>query len=178
MKVAVGSLNPVKVSAVKQAFEKIFPDETWIVEGVSVKSGVSDQPMSDRETIRGARTRAKRALKTLNADYGVGLEGGLHQLGKQWFDTGWMVIADKNGNEGIGSTIRMRAPQKMMALIHTGMELGDVNDILFQRKNSKQAEGHFGLMTKNAVTRTSAYVDALIAALTPFIHPHLFAEKK
>jgi inosine/xanthosine triphosphatase len=177
MKVAVGSLNPVKVAAVKLAFEKIFPDEPWVVEGVAVKSGVSDQPMSDRETIRGARTRAKRSRKALDADFGVGLEGGLHKLGKLWLDTGWMVIVDKDGTEGIGSTIRMQTPEKMMKLIRTGMELGHVNDIIFHKENSKQAEGHFGLMTQNAITRTSAYVDGLIAALAPFINPSLFEEK-
>jgi inosine/xanthosine triphosphatase len=176
MKVAVGSLNPVKINAVKLAFEKVFPDESWVVEGVAVKSGVSDQPMSDRETIRGAHARAKRARRALKADFGVGLEGGLQKLGKQWFDTGWMVIIDNNGTEGIGSTIRMQTPDKMMRLIHTGMELGHVNDLLFKKENSKQAEGHFGLMTNNAITRTSAYVDGLISALTPFIHPHLYKE--
>lgn len=176
MKVAVGSLNPVKINAVKLAFEKIFPNESWVVEGVGVTSGVSDQPMSDQETIRGARARAKRARKILKADFGVGLEGGLHKLGKEWFDTGWMVIVDKKGTEGIGSTIRMKTPHKMITLIHTGMELGQVNDLLFKKKNSKQAEGHFGLMTNNAITRTSAYVDGLVSALTPFLHPQLFEE--
>lgn len=174
MKVAVGSKNPVKISAVKQAFEIVFPDETWIVEGVDVKSGISDQPMSDRECIRGAKNRAKRAMKKLNADFGVGLEGGLHKIDKRWFDTGWMVVLDKKGQEGIGSTIRMRTPDKMMKYIHEGMELGHVNDLIFKKKNSKQAEGHFGLMTGNKITRTSAYVDGIVSALVSFLHPDLF----
>jgi inosine/xanthosine triphosphatase len=176
MLVAVGSLNPVKINAVKQAFEKVFPEDTWNVQGVAVKSGIPDQPMNDRQSIRGARNRARRAMKTLQADYGVGLEGGLHKIGKQWFDTGWMVIIDKQGNEGVGSTIRMKTPDVMMKHIHAGMELGQVNDLIFKKNNSKQANGHFGLMTNDAITRTSAYVDGLVAALVAFIHPNLFEE--
>jgi len=174
MKVAVGSTNPVKINAVKTAFEKVFPKRKWIVEGVKVSSGVSDQPMSDLESIKGARTRAKKAMKELNADYGVGLEGGLQKVGSNWFDSGWMVIVDRNGIEGIGSSIRMHSPMKMMKLIKQGKELGDVDDILFSKSNSKQGEGHFGLMSKNTVTRTSAYVDGVISALVRFIQPQLY----
>ncbi len=174
MKVAVGSKNPTKINAVKIAFDKIFPDVKWIIEGVEVKSGVSDQPMSIHESIRGARNRAKRSMKELKADFGVGLEGGLHKIGKHWFDSGWIVVVNKKGEEGIGSSIWMKSPEKMMEHVFKGIELGHVDDLIFKQKNSKHGEGHFGLMTKNALTRTSAYTDGVLAALTRFVHPHLF----
>lgn len=63
---------------------------------------------------------------------------------------------------------------RMMKLIREGMELGEANDRLFGRTNSKQAEGHFGLMTKNAITRLDGYRDGVIVALSRFLHPHLF----
>ena len=63
MRVAVGSTNPAKIKAVKAAFQKVWPDKKWVVEGVEVKSGVSDQPMSTSESIKGATNRAKRSLK-------------------------------------------------------------------------------------------------------------------
>jgi inosine/xanthosine triphosphatase len=174
MKIAVGSKNPVKIACVQQAFEKVFPDTTWEVEGVDVVSGVSDQPMSDKESITGARNRAKKALESLGADYGVGLEGGLQEIEGNWFDAGWIVVVDKEGNEGIGSTIRMMTPEKMMDLIKQGMELGHVNDKLFGLENSKHGDGHFGLMTNGAITRTDGYRDGVIAALARFIKPEVF----
>lgn len=174
MKVAVGSKNPVKIEAVRLAFEKVWPDKKWVVEGVEVGSGVSNQPMSDLESIKGATTRAKRAINVLKADYGVGLEGGLQKIKNEWFDCGWIVVIDKNGGMGIGSTIRMRTPKRMMEMVKKGMELGEVNDLIFRRVNSKQEEGHFGLMTKNVLTRTSAYSDGVVAALSYFLHTHLF----
>lgn len=174
MKVAVGSKNPVKIAAVKEAFEKVFPEEQWEVEGIEVSSGVPDQPMSDEESITGARNRANRSLKDLNADYGVGLEGGLQEINGLWFDNGWIVVMNKKGAEGVGSTVKMPTPAKLMDLIHQGIELGIANDMVFKTKNSKHAEGHFGLMTKNAITRTSGYRDGVIAALSRFVHPDLF----
>ncbi|TSC67992.1 MAG: hypothetical protein G01um101466_576 [Parcubacteria group bacterium Gr01-1014_66] len=174
MKVAVGSLNPVKIDAVTQAFFALFPHEIWEVEGVAVSSGVRSQPMSDMESIEGARNRACAAQRAFDAEYGVGLEGGLHQIGEHFFDAGWIVVRNRQGEEGIGSTAKIMTPPKIMKLVKQGMELGNANDFLFGATNSKQAEGHFGLMTKNTITRTQAYRDAVIVALSRFLHPHLF----
>ena len=68
----------------------------------------------------------------------------------------------------------MITPLKMIVIVKQGMELGKVNDILFNKSNSKQAQGHFGLMTNNAITRTDGYKDGVIAALSRFLHPNLF----
>lgn len=174
MKVAVGSTNPVKIEATKKAFKKVWPDKKWEVIGLEISSSVSDQPMSDKESIKGARNRAKGTIRKSAADFGVGLEGGLQQISDKWFDTGWIVIIDKNGVEGIGSTIRMHTPQKMIQMVKKGMEIGEADDILFKTKNSKQKKGHFGLMTNNAIDRVNAYKDGVISALARFIHPNIF----
>lgn len=174
MKVAVGSLNPVKINATKKAFSSVWPKKSWEVVGVDVASGVSNQPMSDSESIRGATNRARRSLQKSKADFGVGLEGGLQKIGKKWFDCGWMVIIDKSGNKGVSSTARIETPSKLMKLIKQGKELGEANDLYFKRKFSKQAEGHFGLMTNGLITRTDGYQHGLIMALTRFIHPKMW----
>ena len=177
MRVAVGSKNPVKIAATKQAFEMVFPEEEWIVEGIDVHSEVSDQPMSDKECITGARNRANKARKKLKSEFGVGLEGGLHEIDGQWFDCGWIIVVNKKGEEGCGSTIKIATPKKFMKLVHQGVELGVANDIVFKTKNSKQSDGHFGLMTRNAITRTTGYRDGVIAALSRFVHANLYNEE-
>ena len=176
MKIAVGSQNPVKIEAVRLAFEELWPEERWVVEGVNVSSGVSDQPMSDEESIQGARNRAERSIKELHADYGVGLEGGLHQIGELYFDCGWVAVVDRQGIEGIGSTAKIPTPPRMVEMIKKGMEIGVVNDLIFGTQNSKQGDGHFGLMTKNVITRRSGYRDGVVMALSRFVHPELFNE--
>lgn len=176
MKIAVGSHNPVKLEAVRLAFEKVFPQEQWEIVDVAVESGVPDQPMSDEESVRGARNRAMRALDQMNADYGVGLEGGLEQVGNEFFDSGWIVVADRKGRQGVGSTLKIVVPPPVMDLVRQGMEMGSANDAIFGTQNSKQSNGHFGLMTKNAITRTDAYRDGVISALARFLRPELFEE--
>ena len=79
MKVVVGSTNPVKINAAKQAFEKLWPDDFWEVVGHSAPSEVSDQPISDNESIIGARNRARYIMREYQPDYAVGLEGGLRE---------------------------------------------------------------------------------------------------
>jgi len=174
--VIVGSLNPVKILASRLAFERVWPEYDWEVSGVAVPSGVSAQPMSHEESIRGARTRARNAMATAHADYAVGLEGGLQHIEDHWYDFGWIVVQDNTGLEGIGATIGLVIPPRMMTMVHEGMELGDVIDVVFEQENSKQSNGHFGLMTHDAITRERAYADGVISALAHFIHPHLFDE--
>lgn len=177
MKVAVGSTNPVKIGAARLAFETLWPEQEWEVTGVPAASGISNQPMSDEESIVGARNRAREALAAVDAMYGVGLEGGLQQVGKYWFDSGWVVVVDRSGREGVASTIKLPAPASVMALIREGIELGEVCDLLFQKENSKHGDGYFGLMTHNAITRERGYADGVIAALARFLHPDLFEEE-
>ena len=52
-KVVVASHNPVKVTAVENAFAKMFDDSKFSIESVSVESDVSDQPFRDGETYQG-----------------------------------------------------------------------------------------------------------------------------
>lgn len=128
MLVAVGSTNPVKIEAVRLAFKRVWPQRRWSVQGVDVASGVSKQPMSDGVAIRGARNRAKAAMEKRRAFYGVGIEGGMQKIGNHWFDCGWTVVVDRDGQEGIGSSLRLMVPPSMVASIKAGKELGEVID--------------------------------------------------
>ena len=174
MLVAVGSQNPTKIQAVKDAFSKVFPNEPLELHGFSVSSGVSDQPMSDAEAITGARNRAQKALKKLHADYAVGLEGGMQEINGNWYESGWMVVLNAKGEKGIGSSVRLPVPKKIKQLIDQGIELGIACDMVFKKENTKHREGFFGLMTNNTVSRTAGYRDGVIAALSRFMHKELF----
>lgn len=169
-KVAIGSTNPTKIEAARQAFTTVWPTQSFEFIGIATNSGVASQPMNDEETILGARTRAHNALRDTNADFGVGIEGGLHKINDRWFDCSWIVIVDRHGNEGVGSSVKIIVPSHVMELIHQGHELGTALDKIFNRVNIRQAEGHLGLMTKNAITRTSSARDGVIVALAHFLH--------
>jgi non-canonical (house-cleaning) NTP pyrophosphatase len=60
-KIIVASKNPVKIAAALAGFQRMFPDITYTTHGISVPSGVPEQPLSDAETLQGALNRAKNA---------------------------------------------------------------------------------------------------------------------
>lgn len=54
MEIRLGSENKAKVAAVTASVSRIFPDAASVnVVGCLVSSGVSDQPLSDSETMQG-----------------------------------------------------------------------------------------------------------------------------
>lgn len=96
--IVVASQNPVKVQSVERAFKRCFPDEALTVKGVSVPSGVNAQPMTADETLTGATNRAQNAKAAVpEADFWVGLEGGLEQVCGRVFTFGWVFIIAKSG---------------------------------------------------------------------------------
>ena len=62
-RVVVGSMNPVKIAAVRAVVARLDPNA--VVLGSNVDSGVPSQPFGDLETQQGAETRARAALKEL-----------------------------------------------------------------------------------------------------------------
>ena len=90
MKVVIASHNPAKIRAVTEAFALQFPEIDFEPVPVSVESGVSEQPLSDRETRHGARNRAHNASQLQpDAEFWVGLEGGIETIDDQLMAFGW-----------------------------------------------------------------------------------------
>ena len=171
MKIIVASLNPVKLSAVKQAFRTQFPDARPELIPHSVETGVSEQPMSDEETRQGARNRVLgvRSLEP-EADYWVGLEGGIEVVDDDLLAFAWMAVGDRSGRISEARSATLPLPPAIRDLVAGGMELGDANDLVFATVNSKQGGGAFGLLTDGLLTRESIYTETLILALIPFVH--------
>jgi inosine/xanthosine triphosphatase len=171
MKVVVTSHNPVKIAAVKEAFQIQFPQIEIELIPVNVESGVGDQPMSDKETRQGARNRVSNArLKAPVADYWVGLEGGLDVFDGSLMAFAWMVIAADDGRISETRSVTLPLPPQVQELVAAGLELGEANDRVFSTLNSKQGGGAFGLLTDGLVTRESIYTQTLVLALIPFVH--------
>ena len=64
MKVVVASENPIKINAVLSSFRSYFDNVS--IEGIKASSGVSSQPLTDHETMIGARSRVEEDRKRIN----------------------------------------------------------------------------------------------------------------
>ncbi|WP_428771186.1 inosine/xanthosine triphosphatase [Vibrio sp.] len=168
--VIVASLNPAKINAVESAFCTAFPEVNWQFEGVSVPSGVADQPMSDQETYQGARNRVANAKQQKpGADFYVGLEAGIEAD----VTFAWMVI-ESSTHRGQSRSASVMLPPEVVEKLADANELGDVMDEVFGTQNIKQKGGAIGLLTDHQLTRSSVYHQALILALIPFSNPDHF----
>ncbi len=171
--IIVASTNPVKIAAALSGFRRMFPDEEFSVRGMSVPSGVSDQPRTDEETQRGALNRMAAALKQIpQADYWIGLEGGVEDRDGELECFAWMVVSDGT-RLGKSRTATFYLPEEAARLVRQGMELGHADDVVFGRANSKQQNGSVGLLTGDVVDRAAYYEQAVILALIPFRNPAL-----
>jgi inosine/xanthosine triphosphatase len=114
--VAVGSLNPVKINAARATIARLVPNVS--VTGVAVPSGVPDQPWGDEETMRGALARAHAARSALDADLGVGIEGGVVEGSDGGVRTcAWAAVVARDGTEGVGGSLSMQLPAHVADLV-------------------------------------------------------------
>lgn len=174
VRIGIASSNPVKIAATLEGFQQMFPSEIFEAVSVDARVSVSLQPMSDEETLRGAEERAGQA-KVLRPelDYWVGIEGGCADWPVGMGAFAWVVILDEH-HCGRGRSGEFFLPEKVAELVRAGVELGEADDRIFSRNNSKQGNGAIGLLTNDIIDRKSLYVPAVVFALIPFKNPELY----
>ena len=176
--IQVAALNPIKIAAVKSVIERFHLFDTPNVQGISVTSGVSEQPMSLNETIQGAKKRALNAYQ--NADLSFGIESGLLYLTgeKQYLDICACCIYDgKNYSLGLSSAFQL--PPMVLQQIHEkGLDLSEALNVsgLTQNKAIGQSEGAIGLLSNHKITRQSYTEQAVLTALIPLENAQLYFE--
>jgi inosine/xanthosine triphosphatase len=174
MKIVVASKNPVKIRAAARAFQRVLSPPELETRALSVPSGVSRQPSSDQETLKGASQRAQNAAQAIpEADYWVGIEGGIVEQDGQMAAFAWVVVLSQNGS-GKSRSGAFFLPPEIAELVRQGKELGEADDIVFGEQNSKQKDGAIGLLTGGAVDRQALYEQAVVLALVPFKNPELY----
>jgi len=170
----VGSQNPVKLSCAQNAFREVFEEE-YAISGIHVASEVSDQPIGQDETLQGAKNRVKNArISFPEADFWVGIEGGVDRDPSGMYAFAYIYIEDKKGNSSQAQTATFYLPRAVSDLVDRGMELGHADDKVFSEENSKQKGGSVGLLTKQKITRAEYYTPAIILALIPFMNHELY----
>ena len=163
--VAVGSHNPLKLAATRSVIRRVFPEAEFVA--VASESGVSINPSSNRETIIGARTRAKTARGRAGADWGIGLEGGITRVGKEWFTCVWGVIWDGKDETRGGGVHFQLPPLVLKGILQNNTEMGTGIDKLTGMRMTKRRMGAEGILTNGLIDRKDTFETTLIYALAP-----------
>jgi inosine/xanthosine triphosphatase len=170
----LASENPVKIRAARRGFERAFPGESFVVEPVTVPSGVASQPFSDAETLRGAENRVARATEIRpDGDFWIGMEGGLMDEGESLVAFAWVVVRSAS-LAGRSRTATFALPERVAELVRSGHELGEADDVVFGRSGSKRKGGAVGLLTGNVIDRAELYEPSVVLSLIPFLNPELY----
>ena len=184
--IAVGSTRKPKLAAVREAVDgmsDLLAAETSIeIVGVEVESGVNHTPLSCEESMRGARQRAewlqqvaKREAKLWN--YFVGLEGGLAVIEdgeRRVFLESWAYVSD--GTRGhFGRSAAVELPEALAEEVFVrGKELSIAIDQFAGEAGIRDAQGAWGVLSGNKITRQEAFRVALIAAFAPFFNRPMY----
>jgi inosine/xanthosine triphosphatase len=177
MKIVVGSMNPVKINLVKRGFNELFGHENVEVIGFDAPSDVSKQPISSNETLNGAKNRTRHSKVAVpEADYWVGVEGGIEDQDGVMQEYTWIYLISKDGKESKSRSASFTIPPQIAAQIRNGVEFGPASDQFFGKDNLKQGTGTIGMISDNLYTRETYPLSAVVFAFLPFKHPEYYEQ--
>jgi non-canonical (house-cleaning) NTP pyrophosphatase len=180
--VVVGSTRRPKLDAVRDALpvisSRLGAKALFNVLGVEVPSGVRHTPLSREDIMAGARQRAE-ALVAIAGEknepwkYFLGLEGGVdvvHERGQRWvFLESWVYVTDGNGRASFGQSGAVVLPAPLVkSVVDEGVELSAAIDAFAAGHGIRDAQGAWGVLTDNLVTRQDSFRIAVINAFAPF----------
>lgn len=180
--VAVGSTRRPKLDAVRDALIAIAPhmpgNPRFDVASADVPSGVRHTPLSREEIMTGARHRAEalqRIARENNEpwEYFVGLEGGIdiiQEHGMRWaFLESWAYVTDGAGRESFGRSGAVLLPEPLaVSVVDRGIDLSQAIDAYADGRGIRDAQGAWGVLTGNLITRLDSFRIAVINAFAPF----------
>ncbi|MCM8749288.1 inosine/xanthosine triphosphatase [Thermomicrobiaceae bacterium CFH 74404] len=163
VRLALGSMSPVKRAAVERIAPQLFSE--WQLETLEVPSGVPRQPWGDEETARGAWERARQAQKLTGADYGIGIESGVVEgpLGRV-YAVSWAVVVDRRARLGVGGAERFPLPDVAVERLRAGEELGRLLEMLAGNEETRPELGAVGALTGGRRNRVDLLAVAVLHA--------------
>lgn len=164
MDIAVGSLNRVKVEAVRNVMERIYGDVR--ITAVDAKSGVPDQPFEE-QTRRGAENRARGALG--DHAMAVGIEAGVYEFPDGLYDVQQCCIVTSDGGITRGQGSGFRYPDEVADLVRAGSTVGDAFARLYGREGIGKKGGAVGMLSRGLLDRLSLTEQSVTAAMIPRI---------
>lgn len=160
--IVVGSLNHVKVEAVRSVMERIYGDVR--ISAAEVESGVPPQPF-EGQTRQGAINRAKLALG--EHDMAVGIEAGVFERQEGLYDIQYCAVYDKDGRITVGCGSGFMYPSAVAEKVRGGMTVGDAMKEVFGITEIGKQQGAIGFLSGGLLDRKSLTEQSVTAAMVP-----------
>ena len=160
--IAVGSLNHVKVEAVRAVMERIYGDVR--ITAVDVPSGVPEQP-KEGATREGAVNRASAALG--DHDMAVGIEAGVFERVDGLIDVQYCAVLDREGRLTVGTGPGFQYPPPVASLVRSGLTVGQAMKGVFGETDIGSKQGAVGFLSKGLLDRRTLTEQAVTAAMIP-----------
>jgi inosine/xanthosine triphosphatase len=154
-RIVLGSTSPVKLAALRAVARELLPRAS--VAGVAAASGVSSQPASEVEALRGARARAE-AVRGIG-DVAVGIESGVAEIEGRWFGCTWAAVIAPDGELEVASSARYPLTDAVALRVLAGVPLERAAGV------RSGTGGAVGALTGGAVSRYDLTAQALRIAL-------------
>jgi len=163
--VAVETENPVKERAVEIAFREAFPHESVIVRPVDCDLDTPEQPF-DEAIAFGAHQRARAAVETPDADYGIGIEAGLLTLpgSDSPLSVQVCVIMDRAGTASVGMGPGYQLPKDLLQAVANGASLRDAFERILD-EDDPERRGAVFYLSEGRIDRTELTRIAVTMAL-------------
>ncbi len=185
--VAVGSTRRPKLNAVWESLSifgpALDPNVQFDVVGVEIESGVGHTPASREELMRGARQRADALVRIARERhepwrYFIGLEGGLDVVeensSRRVFLESWAYVSD-GARGAFGCSGGIEVPAALAdEVLNRGVELSAAIDKFVGGKGIRDAQGAWGVLSSNLITRQDAFRVAVVSAFAPFFNKDLY----
>ncbi|MGC1293151.1 MAG: inosine/xanthosine triphosphatase [Candidatus Acidiferrales bacterium] len=186
----MGSTRRPKLNAVWEALTilgpTLDPNAPFEVVGEEAPSGAGHTPLSRAEIMSGAKHRAQTlATRARNENlpwrFFVGLEGGLEIVSSDdqrlVFLENWAYVMDASGHGAYGQSGSVLLPDALARqVVDEGVELGVAIDVFAGGHGIRDAQGAWGVLTRNLITRQDAFRVAVINAFAPFFNAALYRE--
>jgi len=190
LSIAVGSTRRPKLDGVRDALAelgpRLEPDAQFDIVGVEAPSGVRDTPLSRAEMMAGARNRAEHLRRLAKErsepwNYFIGVEGGLEIVDDRGarlvFLENWAYVLDREGRGSFGQSGAVAVPEPLAArVVDEGIDLAEAVDAFAGTHGIRDAQGAWGVLTRDLVTRREAFRLAVVTAFAPFYNSTAYRE--
>ncbi len=128
--------------------------------GVEVDSGITDRPLNKDVTLKGVINRARNTKKeNPDADFWIGLEGGLHDYGEGYHLITYACLVNKTGDEFTGEGVEIHLPESVSDKVKKGKQFGEAIRIY-----AKEYE-----IDKNLISRDTPFTEAIQNAYVNYL---------